>query len=92
MHRVGRKVQFTWPNHGTELKLDLREDRRVGERGEYTSPSRINEPRHIDNPGKAIGKRDAQPEPRKGFDFRYSPRRPWRNFRRYGSGRIFSGA
>jgi hypothetical protein len=32
--------------------------------------------RHIYHPRKAVGKCNPQPEPWKGFDFGYTPRRP----------------
>jgi hypothetical protein len=39
----------------------------------------MNHTRHIDRPSEAIGKRNPQPETRKGFDFDDTPRRPGRD-------------
>jgi hypothetical protein len=47
--------------------------------------------RHIYHSGEAIGKRNPQPETRKNLDRSYTPRRPGRDLRSYGSGRIFAG-
>jgi hypothetical protein len=79
VHCVWSEVQFTGPRDGAIIKPDLRKQRRVGKRGEYASLWRMNQARQIDRPLEAIGKCNPQPEPRKGFDFGYPPRRAGRD-------------
>ena len=51
----------------------------------------MHQARHINQPGKAIGKRNAQTQAGKGLDCGYAPPRPGRKLCIYGSGRIFDG-
>ena len=76
VHRVWCKIQFTGPRNGAVIKRDLCKQRRVGKRGEYPGLRRMYQARHIYHPRKAVGKCNPQPEPWKGFDFGYTPRRP----------------
>jgi hypothetical protein len=75
VHGVGGKVQLAGPGHGTVIECDLREQRRVTERGEDPSLWRMHQGGHVNHSGKAIGECNPQTEPRKGFDFGHAP---WR--------------
>lgn len=81
VHRVRSKVQFAGPRHSAIIQRDLREKGRIGQRGEYPGLRRMYQAAEIDRTSKAIGKRDPQPEPRKGFNLGYTPRRPGRDLR-----------
>jgi len=76
VHRIWSKVQLTGPRHSAVIKLDLCKQRRVSKRCESSSVCGVHHCGHIDSPGEAVGKCNPEPEPRKGFDLGYPPRRP----------------
>lgn len=91
VHRIRSKVQVTRPGHNSAIERNLCEERRVGEGGEDPGLRRMHQSRQIDGALKAVGKCNPEAETGKRVYPCHAPRRPGRDFSRYGSGRILSG-